>query len=147
MLPGKILVASDFSDTARVAADWATDFARALGAKLVVVHVFDMPVVGLPDAAFIVDAKTAARLSEQAQRGLDAEMARLRALGAEVEAGLLRQGDARDVIPKAAESEGAGLVVIGSHGRRGLSRALLGSVAESIVRSSSVPVVVVRKPA
>jgi len=147
MLPKKILVASDFSDTARVAADWATDFARALGAKLVVVHVFDMPVVGLPDAAFIVDAQTAARLSEQAQRGLDAEVARLRALGAEVEAGLLRQGDARDVIPKTAESTGAGLVVVGSHGRRGLTRALLGSAAESIVRTSSVPVVVVRKPA
>jgi nucleotide-binding universal stress UspA family protein len=147
LLPEKILVASDFSDTARIAADWAADFARALGAKLVVVHVFDMPVVGLPDAAFIVDAKTAARLSEQAQRGLDSEIARLRELGAAVEAGLLRQGDARDVIPKAAESAGAGLVVVGSHGRRGLSRALLGSVAESIVRSSNVPVVVVRKPA
>jgi nucleotide-binding universal stress UspA family protein len=147
MVPEKILVASDFSDTARVAADWATDFARALGARLVVVHVFDMPVVGLPDAAFIIDAKTAALLSEQAQRGLDAEMARLRELGAQVEEGLLRQGDARDVIPKAAESAGAGLVVVGSHGRRGFTRALLGSVAESIVRSSKVPVVVVRKPA
>jgi universal stress protein A len=146
VLPEKILVASDFSDTARVAADWAADFARGLGAKLVLVHVFDMPVVGVPDAAFIVDARTAARLSEQAQRGLDAEIARLRELGVEVE-GLLRQGDARDVIPKAAETTRAGLLVVGSHGRRGLSRALLGSVAESIVRSSAVPVVVVRKPA
>lgn len=145
MLPERILLASDFSDTARVAADWAADFARTLGAKLVVVHVFDMPVVGVPDAAFIVDAKTAARLSEQAQRGLDAEIARLRELGVEVE-GLLRQGDARDVIPKEAETARAGLVVVGSHGRRGLSRALLGSVAESIVRTSGVPVVVVRKP-
>lgn len=146
MLPDKILVASDFSDTARIAADWAADFARTLGSKLVVVHAFDMPVVGVPDAAFIVDAKTAARLSEQAQRGLDAEVARLRALGVEVE-GLLRQGDSRDVIPKTAEESGAGLVVVGSHGRRGLSRALLGSVAENIVRTSHVPVVVVRKPA
>jgi nucleotide-binding universal stress UspA family protein len=147
LVPEKILVANDFSDTARIAADWAAAFARALGAKLVVVHVFEMPVVGVPDAAFIVDAKTAARLSEQAQRGLDSEVARLRELGADVEAGLLRQGDARDVIPKTAELAGAGLVVVGSHGRRGLSRALLGSVAESIVRSSNVPVVVVRKPA
>jgi nucleotide-binding universal stress UspA family protein len=146
MLPEKILVASDFSDSSRIAADWAADLARTLGAKLVMVHVFDMPVVGVPDAAFIVDANTAARLSEQAQRGLDAEVARLRELGVAVE-GLLRQGDARDVIPKAAETSGAGLVVVGSHGRRGLSRALLGSVAESIVRTSTIPVVVVRKPA
>jgi nucleotide-binding universal stress UspA family protein len=146
VLPEKILVASDFSDTARIAADWAADLARALGSKLFVAHVFDMPVVGVPDAAFIVDAKTAALLCEQAQRGLDAEVARLRALGAEVE-GLLRQGDVRDMIPKAAETANAGLVVVGSHGRRGLSRALLGSVAESLVRGSKVPVVVVRKPA
>lgn len=146
MVPDKVLVASDFSDTARIAADWAADLARTLGSKLIVVHTFDMPVVGVPDAAFIVDAKTAARLSEQAQRGLDAEVTRLRALGVEVE-GMLRQGDSREVIPKTAEEVGAGLVVVGSHGRRGLSRALLGSVAESIVRSSHVPVVVVRKPA
>lgn len=146
MLPETILVASDFSDTARIAADWAVELARSLGARLVVAHAFDMPVVGVPDAAFIVDAKTAARLSEQAQRGLDAEVARLRELGVEVE-GILRQGDAREVVPKAAESAGAGLIVVGSHGRRGLSRALLGSVAESIVRHSHVPVAVVRKPA
>lgn len=146
MLPEKILVASDFSDTARIAADWAVELAKALGAGLVVVHAFDMPVVGVPDAAFIVDAKTAARLSEQAQRGLDAEVARLRGLGVEVE-GILRQGDARDVAPKEAETARAGLIVVGSHGRRGLSRALLGSVAESIVRDSHVPVAVVRKPA
>jgi nucleotide-binding universal stress UspA family protein len=145
VVPENIFVASDFSDTSRIAADWAADFARALGSKLVVVHAFDMPVVGVPDAAFIVDAKTAAQLSDQAQRALDSEVARLRDLGAEVQ-GVLRQGDARDVVPKAAETANAGLLVVGSHGRRGLSRALLGSVAESIVRGSKVPVVVVRKP-
>jgi len=146
VLPKTILVASDFSDTGRRAADWAVDLARSLEARLVVLHAYDLPVVGVPDGAFIVDARTAAKLSEQAQRALDAETARLRELGAAPE-GLLLQGDPRDAIPRAAEATGADLVVVGSHGRRGLSRALLGSVAESIVRTSRVPVLVVRGPA
>lgn len=146
MLPGTIIVATDFSETGRRAADWATGLAGELRARLVILHAFDIPVVGVPDGAFIVDASTAARISDQAQRGLDDELARVRQLGVGAE-GLLRQGDPRDVIPKAAEATDAALVVVGSHGRRGLSRALLGSVAETVVRTSRVPVVVVRAPA
>ena len=48
------------------------------GARVVVAHVFDMPIVGLLDASFIVDARTAARLSDEAQAALDAEIARVR---------------------------------------------------------------------
>ncbi|HEX8792434.1 MAG TPA: universal stress protein [Polyangiaceae bacterium] len=146
MVPSTILVATDFSDIGRRATDWAADLARALGAKLIVLHAFDIPVVGIPDAAFIVDAKTAARLSEQAQRGLDAEVERLRRSGSGAE-GMLRQGDPRETILQATEAAGATLIVVGSHGRRGLSRALLGSVAETVVRTSKVPVAVVRAPA
>lgn len=146
MVPSTILVATDFSDIGRRAADWAADLARVLGARLIVAHAFDIPVVGVPDGAFIVDAKTAAQLSDQAQRGLDAEVERLRGHTAGIE-GMLRQGDPREAILAAAEAAGATLIVVGSHGRRGLSRALLGSVAETVVRTSRVPVAVVRTPA
>ncbi|HEY3820292.1 MAG TPA: universal stress protein [Polyangiaceae bacterium] len=142
----RIFVGTDFSDQARVAADWAVALAAALGARVVVAHVFDLPIIGFLDTAFIVDSNTAARLSTEARAALDREVARLQGKGVEVE-GLLRQGDARDLIPQLAQSEPAQLIVVGSHGRRGLSRALLGSVAESLVRSSSVPVTVVRSPA
>jgi len=138
-----VLVGTDFSAQARAAVDWSMDLARALGARLVVAHVFDLPIVGLLDASLIVDATTAARLSDEAQRALDVEMARLRDRGVRVE-GILRQGDARDSLPALAMEAGAGILVVGSHGRRGLARALLGSVAESVVRASTVPVVVVR---
>ncbi len=104
-----------------------------------------MPIYGVPDAAFLVDAKTAARLSNDAQRALDAEVDRVRELGVTV-AGRLLQGDPREVIPPFAAQEAARLLVVGTHGRRGLGRMLLGSVAESIVRVASVPVVVVRRP-
>ena len=143
MLPSHILVGTDFGEISRHAADWALGLAQALGARVTILHVFDLPIVGLLDASLIVDAKTASRLNDEAQAALDAEIARVRDRAVPV-TGLLKQGDSRLTIPAVAVSEGAGLVVVGSHGRHGLSRALLGSVAESIVRSSEVPVVVVR---
>jgi nucleotide-binding universal stress UspA family protein len=137
-----ILVGADFSETGRAALDWAIEIARPLGSRVLVAHVHDLPIVGFPDASFVVDATTATRILDDARKGLDAEIARVRDRGVAVE-GTLRQGDARDMLPALAVSTGASLLVVGSHGRRGVARALLGSVAETIVRASSVPVVVV----
>jgi nucleotide-binding universal stress UspA family protein len=138
-----ILAGTDFSDLARGAVDWAIELARSLGARVVVAHVFDLPIVGFPDASLVVGPTTAARLSDDAQRALDAEVGRVRERGVPVE-GILRQGDARDALPALASSVGAGLLVVGSHGRRGIARALLGSVAEGLIRTSTdVPITVV----
>jgi nucleotide-binding universal stress UspA family protein len=146
LLKGVILVGTDFTDLARAALDWAVDLASPLGARIVVAHVFDLPIVGFPDAALMVDAHTAARLSDDAQRALDAEIARVRDRGVAVD-GVLKQGDPRDILPVLGTSLDAGLIVIASHGRRGLAHALLGSVAESVMRASKIPVTVVRQPA
>jgi nucleotide-binding universal stress UspA family protein len=150
LLKGVILVGTDFSDLARAALDWAVDLADPLGARIVVAHVFDLPIVGFPDAALMVDAHTAARLSDDAQKALDAEIARVRdrgvGRGVAID-GTLKQGDPRDILPVLATSLDAGLIVIASHGRRGLAHALLGSVAESVIRGSKVPVTVVRQAA
>jgi nucleotide-binding universal stress UspA family protein len=140
-----IVIATDFSAQARVATDWALSLAAALGARVVLAHSYDLPIVGFPDGALLVDAGTAARLSDDAQAALDAELARTKDHGVRVE-GVLKQGDPREEIPALALAVGAGLVVAGSHGRRGVARALLGSMAESLVRTSKVPVVVVRAP-
>jgi nucleotide-binding universal stress UspA family protein len=138
-----ILVATDFSQRALAAADWAVAMAGALGARIVLAHVYDLPIVGFPDGSLLVDARTAARLSDEAQAALDAELDRLKGHGVNIE-GSLRQGDPREVIPALASTVGAGLIAAGSHGRRGVARALLGSMAESLVRNSTVPVVVIR---
>jgi nucleotide-binding universal stress UspA family protein len=138
-----IVAATDFSETSQAAVDWAATLAARLGAKLVVAHVYSVPILGLPDASVLVDAVTAVKLSEIAQTALDREVARVAVACPGVE-GALREGDARDVVPSLATSLDAGLLVIGSHGRRGIARALLGSVAESIVRASHIPVTVVR---
>ncbi|HEY1698040.1 MAG TPA: universal stress protein [Polyangiaceae bacterium] len=141
-----ILVATDFSEQSRAAVDWAVDLAKPLGAKVVVVHAYALPIVGILDASLMVDATTATRMSTEAQAALDAEVKRASGRGAgggvAIE-GSLREGDAREVLPQAATDTKAGLLVVGSHGRRGLQRALLGSVAENVARSSPVPVVVV----
>jgi nucleotide-binding universal stress UspA family protein len=143
MAIGVIVVGTDFSDVARGALEWAVDLARPLGARVVIAHVYDLPIVGFPDASFILDPQTAARMSDDAQKALDGEVARVRNRGIPVE-GILLQGDPRDALAAIATSIGAGLIVVGSHGRRGIARALLGSVAESLARTStSTPVTVV----
>ncbi|MDP9000070.1 MAG: universal stress protein, partial [Myxococcota bacterium] len=120
-----IVVATDFEETARAALDWAILLAQSLQARVLVAHVYDLPLAGLPDAALMVSAKTAARMSNEAQSALDAEVARVRDHGVPVE-GMLRQGDPREVIPLIAASAQAALIVVGSQGRRGLLRGLLG---------------------
>lgn len=139
-----ILVATDFGETSRRAVDWAANLAKALEAKLFLAHVFDIPIVGIPDGAFIVSAKAASEMLDVAQAAMDAELARTRARGVVAE-GLVKQGDPREAIGVLAASQRAQLIVVGSHGRRGLARALLGSVAESILRASELPVIVVRR--
>ena len=85
-----IVVGTDFSDIAHGAADWAVELARTLGARVILAHVFDLPIVGFPDAALLVGPETAARMSEVAQKALDADVARLRDRGVAVEAVLHR---------------------------------------------------------
>lgn len=138
-----IVAATDFSSPGSAAVDWAATLSRALGAKLVIVHAFDIPLAGLPDATIMVDATTASRLLDAAQAALDKEVERVRETTPGVE-GVLKQGDAREAVPAFAAEVGARLVAVGSHGRRGLARVLLGSAAEGIMRASTVPVAVIR---
>lgn len=85
-------------------------------------------------------------LHQQAQRTIDRAIAAARANNVEAD-GFVIEGRTREELLAAAKSENADLVVLGSHGRRGVRRFFLGSVAEGIVRSSHVPVLVVRSVA
>lgn len=138
-LPKTILVPTDFGDPSEAALDYAIDLARVSGAEIVLMHAYEIPVVGFPDGALVATAQLGTQLLEGAQVGLDRQ-AKSRASSGVPIRGLIKQGDPFHMVNEAAEQIGAGMIVMGTHGRTGLPRALLGSVAEKVVRTARVPV-------
>ncbi len=144
-LPKHILVPTDFSEAAKVAFDYALGVAEKLGARVTLLHSYDLPIVGFPDGALVATAEMSARLATASQLALDAALDEVKSRKIDITSRLLT-GDARSVIVETATECGADLIVMGTHGRRGLAHALLGSVAEAVVRTSKVPVLTVRTP-
>lgn len=143
LTPTRILVPTDFSACAEHALDYAVGLAARLDAKLDVLHVAEIPVFGVPELAVAMSSSVIEQVLHDSQDRLDQLLAPRRDK-AKLGPGLLRTGDARDVIVHTAQEIGADLIVMGTHGRRGLSRALLGSVAESVVRMAPIPVLTLR---
>ncbi|HEY8368052.1 MAG TPA: universal stress protein [Thermodesulfobacteriota bacterium] len=138
-----VLHATDFSSGADAARREAIRMARLLGADLLIVHVVEDIVVGPEVPVADLDRVYEAQIA-WAERELAARAAEARAAGIETRTRVLR-GSTPDAIVRAAEAEGASLVVVGTHGRGGVRRLLLGSVAERIVRTSPCPVLTVRE--
>lgn len=139
-----ILVPTDFSESANAALGWAADLARAFGARIVLLHVVDLEYQWVPAGPAAVPAPVPAavgrRIRDQAGASLDALAAKTPGVGRR----LLRNGHARDVILSAADAVNANVIVMGTHGRRGVAHLFIGSVAEYVVRHARVPVMTVR---
>jgi|SRR5271170_1169834 nucleotide-binding universal stress UspA family protein len=134
----RILVATDFSDQASKALEWARTFAGALGAKLVLLHVIN--IFSLAETGCVMAGVDPLHLvREQAQRYMD-EVKRV-VPDAET---LIREASPRPAIVDAALELDCQMIIMGTHGRSGLAHLLLGSVAEYVVRNSKVPVLTVR---
>jgi glycine betaine transporter len=142
-LPQTILVATDFSETSDAAISYAVELAKKLGAKLYVFNAIAVPAYGVPELGVAVTASMIDSIVADNQRALDAIVAKAAPLKIEP---LLRTGDPRDLIVQTAVEVGAELIVMGTHGRRGVTRALLGSVAEGVLRYAHCPVLTIRKP-
>jgi nucleotide-binding universal stress UspA family protein len=142
MLPQTILVPSDFGEPSEAALDYAVELAKALNAEIIVLHAFEIPAMSFPDGAIVATAEMTSRILEGAQAGLDKQVARFAGAGVTVR-GIVKQNDPWHAVLTTAEEVGADLVCMGTHGRRGLPRAILGSVAEKVVRTCPVPVLVV----
>jgi len=146
----RILVPVDGSDASSHALSTAIDLARQTGGRLRLMHV-------LEDAAYLAgyDPTGAAagelfRASrEGGERILAADHARVQAEGVPVDTVFMDQLGQRlaQSVADTAQQWGADLVVVGTHGRRGISRLMLGSGAEEIIRLATVPVLVARRPA
>jgi nucleotide-binding universal stress UspA family protein len=137
-----VLLPTDGSDAAAAAVPHAIELADRYGARLHVLYVADTTeysTVTFEDA--VVDP-----LTEQGQGVVDdvvekAEDRMLRAVG------VVMEGGAYETILQYVDEEDIDVVVMGTHGRRGLDRALLGSVTERIVRTADVPVLTVQETA
>lgn len=142
MLPVKTIIHStDFSDSSQAAFTLACAVARDFGAKLVLVHVAPIEIVyggmiGVPMEPY--------PYLHTLEQQLDALRASCEGISAETH---LREGLAVDEILAVAEEVHADLIVMGTHGRSGVGRLLLGSVAEGIMRKARCPVLTVKQPA
>jgi len=137
-----ILVAFDFSDTSMNALTYGNQLARAFGARLHVVHVAD--VISTSAAQFYPEGPhdPEAKASELAMHQLRAVIAADGMKDAKP-AVRVAADPAREIVDYAKEIH-TDLIVIGTHGRTGVSRFLMGSVAEHVVRTAPCPVLVVR---
>lgn len=147
----RILVPHDFSESASHAVSIAASEARAHGAQIVLLHVVElMPHFGR-DTTMMVRPGTTQHVSVTSYYREDGE-ARLAPIAATLrESGIdvtveVRAGVPLEEIQRCATSRGVDAIVMGTHGRTGLRRMIAGSVAERVVRTSSVPVLTVRHP-
>ncbi len=143
MLPRTILVPTDLSEGGETALDYACELAAKLGATVHLLNVVAIPALGVPELGIALTTTVIDELIGENQRTLDA-LADSRRLTTQIGEVMLRTGDARHVINQVAKELGADLIVMGTHGRRGIKRALLGSVAETVVRSAPCAVLTVR---
>ena len=137
----KILVPIDFSPGSNAAMEMAASLARDSGATVILAHVEVIPLsaAGGEFLYAIPEPPTEELLAKLNDCVLpDSNIP--------VERRLLA-GDPADAIIRLAESENADMIVMGTHGRRGLTRLLMGSVAEAVVRTAPCPVLTVKQPA
>ena len=138
----QIVVATDFSESAARAVAMAAELAgRERPLTLVHAYAIPVPLYGYPMIALTPPAGEWPR--DPAQKQLDEALKRARSTCPQA-TGLLRVGDARDVVLEVAEEQHADLIVVGSHGYGGFKRLMLGSVADGITRHAKIPVLVVR---
>jgi nucleotide-binding universal stress UspA family protein len=147
---GKILVAVDGSSSSDAALGEALELARDRGASLRVLHVVDSP-YAYPDAMYghvTGDLDDLREAWEKAGQDIVAQaVARAREAGVEPETRLVegKGGHVARSIVEEARAWGADVIVMGTHGRRGIDRLLMGSVAEGVARTAPVSVLLVRR--
>ena len=143
----RILMATDFSEGAERALTAAIRLAKALGAALDLVHVYAAPATNMlsPIPGVVPMPPPDRDTLDEIQRRLDQLAERTRSAGVECLT-FSAIGSVADEIAAQASRIAAELIVVGTHGRTGIRRVLLGSVAEGVVRKAHRPVLVVPPP-
>jgi len=155
IFPTKILLATDGSSEAELATRTAVDLAQKTDSELHVIHVVNVDPSRMlyleainPEGVELTDPILEEDLQQSFEQWgrevLDEEVERVRLAGGTVAQAHLVMGEVAREIAHLAEDLGAGLIVMGSKGRGGIRRALMGSVSDSVVRHAHCPVLVVR---
>ena len=143
--PRRILMGTDFSDYSKEALDDAVLLAKQFGADLYLLHVFDVPTY-IPGVASVAGPEVfewIRTFREEERKRLETLAEEFRQRGVMVHP-ILKEGIPFREIPKAAKEISADLIVLGTHGRTGLDRLMMGSVAERVVRRSPCRILLVR---
>lgn len=144
----QILVPSDFSESSRAALDYAVELARPLDASIDVLHVWEAPLF-MPPASLletgVADTSLVEIFRKNAEDSLAQFVSEAKHRGVRVRAAFAELGPPAHTIVEFARSREYDLIVMGTHGRTGLSHALIGSVAERVVRHASCPVLTARE--
>ena len=146
IFPTKILLATDGSREANLAASTAVDLADKTGSELHVTFILrtqDASEYGT--MGFNTERAHEEEIKQMGQRLLDEQVRRVEAAGGTVAGAHFRMARPDQGIICVGEDIGAGLIIMGSRGLGGVKRALMGSVSDSVVRHAPCPVLVVRK--
>jgi nucleotide-binding universal stress UspA family protein len=142
----KILCPVDFSTTSRAAAHAATELAVSLDAELTLLHTYELPGFALPEGVVYASPSAARELLDEITRALGEWKQEAEERGAkQVKIETAIGPPAEQIVLEAGK--GYDVIVIGTHGRTGLSHLLMGSVAERVVRKAPCPVLTVRHAA
>jgi nucleotide-binding universal stress UspA family protein len=137
----RILVATDFGEASERALELALDLAARFESELTLIHIWEFPTYeymgGTP-----IPSDFAERVGEAASARMAGTVSSIKARCPNVKS-IVKMGLVSAEVLSCVEAIKADLLVLGTHGRRGLKRAILGSVAEKLVRSSPVPVLTV----
>jgi nucleotide-binding universal stress UspA family protein len=142
-----ILVATDFEEPSGAALDYGRDLARSYGSTLHVVHVTQNVLARFTaESAFVLLADLQAAVETDARERMDAIITTRDRTSLRAKVAVITAVDTADAIVQYADDHHIDLIVMGTHGRRGMTHLLLGSVAERVVRTAPCAVLTVRQP-
>jgi nucleotide-binding universal stress UspA family protein len=143
MIAQHLLVPTDFSEYADYALDYAIELAKTFQARLTVLYVYYLPSLALGEVSPVVIDDTLQAMETKARQQAQKALARVLRAGLQGDS-VIVEGAPFQMIIDTAKDKGADLIVMGTHGRTGLSHVLMGSVAEKVVRLAPCPVLVTR---
>ncbi len=138
----QILVPTDFSENAQHAVDYACELAKKCSAKLHLLHTPVVPTYLLMDLSYSPGPEAVTRILNDAQDALDRQAKGLAGSGIELFTAI-REGTIHEVIRDYAKEHDVDLVVVGTHGRTGVSKLMYGSVTERVIKTVHTPIIVI----